>query len=258
MRIPLVLLALAPSLLGWGNEGHSLIARIAGEQLTPAARARVLALLGPDKPLASIASWADEVRRSRAESGPWHFIDIQIADRHLDMARDCPKNDCVIAKIAAFQSVLRDPAATPLQQREALMFIVHFVGDMHQPLHCSDNHDRGGNGQRVHFNGRDTNLHSVWDSGLLGRMPAEDQLFAIYSPESKRRARKWDKGTPADWADEIHRKSVKITYGKLPKAAPGAILPLGGKYEKAAGSLLREQIEKAGARLAFVLNSTLL
>src|SRR6478672_10219234 len=134
MRTSLLVLALSHSLFAWGTEGHSLIARIAAEQLTPAARARVLALLGPDKTLRSVASWADEVRRSRAESAPWHFIDIQITDSHLDMARDCPKNDCVIAKIADFQKVLRDAAATPGEQREALMFIIHFVGDMHQPL----------------------------------------------------------------------------------------------------------------------------
>jgi hypothetical protein len=258
MRTPLLLLAISPALFAWGSEGHSLVARIAAEQLTPAARARVLALLGPDKSLQSIASWPDEVRRTRPESGPWHFIDVQITDDRLEMARDCPKNDCILVKIADFQNVLRDPAATLDQQREALMFIVHFIGDMHQPLHCSDHHDRGGNGQRVHFNGRDTNLHSVWDSGLLSRMPSEDQLFAGYSPEAKHRAKKWAKGTPADWADEIHKKSVKITYGKLPKAAAGVIVPLDGKYEKAADSLLREQIEKAGVRLAFILNTTLL
>ena len=257
MRTPLLLLAFAPSLFAWGNEGHSLIARIAAGQLTPAARARVLALLGPDKTLGSVASWADDIRRSRADSGPWHFIDIQITDSHLEMARDCPKNDCVIAKIADFQKVLQDPSASPDQQREALMFIVHFVGDMHQPLHCSDHHDRGGNGQRVHFNDRDTNLHSVWDSGLLGRMPSEDQLFAAYSAEANRRARKWAKGSPSEWAEEVHKKSVKITYGKLPKAAPGAVVPLDGKYEKAAGSLVAEEIQKGGVRLAFVLNSTL-
>src|ERR1700687_2134474 len=87
-------------LYGWGPEGHSLVARIADAQLTPAARARVAAILAPGETMASIASCAYEVRRSRPETAPWHFIDIPIDQPHLNMARDCPKGDCVIGKIA--------------------------------------------------------------------------------------------------------------------------------------------------------------
>jgi len=257
IRTPILILTLASMLHAWGTEGHSLVARIAAEQLTPAAQTRVTALLGSGQSLRSISSWADEVRRSRADTGPWHFIDIQVTDPHLDMARDCHKGDCVLAKIADFERVLRDASASPGQQREALMFLVHLIGDMHQPLHCSDRHDRGGNSTKVRFRDRDTNLHSVWDSGLLSHMPPEDQLFAIYSAEAKRRNKKWAKGTPAVWAEEIHKKSAKITYGKLPKVANGAITSLDADYEKAAGALVREEIEKAGVRLALVLNTTL-
>ena len=112
----------------------------------------------------------DQIRRDRAATGPWHYVDIPIDKPHLDMARDCPKGDCVIAKIEEFQKVVVDPAATPVQRKEALMFLVHFVGDMHQPLHCSDNKDKGGNDVKLDFFGRPSNLHSVWDSGLLGRI----------------------------------------------------------------------------------------
>src|SRR5580700_268916 len=170
--------------LAWGPEGHSLIARIAETQLTPAARARVTAILAPGQTLASIASWADEVRRSRPESANWHFVDIPIDRPHLDMTRDCAKNDCVVAKIADLRKTLLSPATPPDQQREALMFLVHFIGDMHQPLHSSDNQDRGGNSVRVVFFGRQTNLHSVWDSGLLTRLGTADQLFPALSAES--------------------------------------------------------------------------
>jgi hypothetical protein len=244
-------------LMGWGPEGHSLVARIAEAQLTPLARARVKEILGPDKSMASVASWADEVRRSRAESGPWHYIDIPIDQPHLDMARDCPKGDCVIAKIADLRKTLRDPDSTPEQRREALMYLIHFVGDMHQPLHCSDNNDRGGNGVRVVFFDRQTNLHSVWDSGLVGRLGTEDQLFPGLSKESARRAKKWSKGTVEDWAEEAHRASQKVVYGKLPKVAAGTPVPLGAAYEKVADPLVRVQLEKGGARLAAVLNATL-
>ena len=150
----------------------------------------------------------------------WHYIDIPINQPHLDMTRDCPKGDCVIAKIEDFQKVLADPAAKPEQRKEALMFLVHFIGDMHQPLHCSDNKDRGGNEVRVDFFGRNMNLHSVWDGGLLGRIDggAEDAVFAELSKNlSDGRAKKWGKGTVRDWAEQSHKAAVKIVYGKLPE-----------------------------------------
>jgi hypothetical protein len=246
---------------GWGVEGHSLIARIAWMQLTPAVQARVSEILGPNVTLQSIASWADNIRNQRRDTGPWHYIDIPIDKPHLDMARDCPKGDCVVVKIESFEKILHDPATPPEQRREALMFLVHFVGDMHQPLHSSDNKDQGGNKVTVQFgeptSGRPYNLHSLWDSGLLSKMGKEDDLFAVYSRESEKHARKWDKGTVEDWAEQNHKIAQKITYGKLPKEPAGQPEPIDAAYEKKAGAVIQEQIEKAGARLAFVLNQTL-
>ncbi|MGA2724710.1 MAG: S1/P1 nuclease [Bryobacteraceae bacterium] len=239
----------------WGPEGHSLVARIADAQLTPAARARVVAILGPNTSMASIASWADQVRPSRPDTEPWHFIDIPIDKPHLDMARDCPKGDCVIARIEYLRKALNDPAITPAERREDLMFLIHFIGDMHQPLHCANNNDKGGNDVPVEFFGRRTNLHSVWDSGLLGRMGTENELFGPLSAESARHARKWSKGTVEDWAEQAHKAAQKMVYGRLPKVAAGAPVPIGAAYEKKADPLIREQIERAGARLAAVLNA---
>lgn len=253
----LAVLAAGLPALGWGPEGHSLVARIAYEQLKPAARERVAAILAPGQTLASVASWADEVRRSRPESAPWHYIDIPIDKPHLDMARDCPKGDCVISKIADLRKTLQDEATSAGQRREALMFLVHFVGDMHQPLHCSDHQDRGGNSVRVQFFDRQTNLHSVWDSGLLGRLPKEDELFPVLSRESERHAGKWAKGSVEDWAEQAHKAAQKVVYGKLPKVADGTPVPLSESYERLADPLVKVQIEKAGARLAAVLNADL-
>ena len=254
----------APGLLsafGWGGEGHSLIARIAWVQLTPAVQARVSEILGPNVTIQSIASWADNIRNQRRETGPWHYIDIPIDKPHLDMARDCPKGDCVISKIEDFQKVLKDPATPAAQRREALMFLVHFVGDIHQPLHSSDNGDEGGNKVLVKFGDRPAdrpyNLHSLWDSGLLGKMPKEDDLFAVYSRESAKHAKKWDRGTVEDWAEQNHKIAQKIVYGKLPKVAAGTPEPIDAAYEKIADQVIQVQIEKAGARLAHVLNEAL-
>jgi len=256
MRELLLVAVAAAPLFGWGGEGHRLVARIADAQLTPAAKAQVAAILGPANTLMSIASWADDVRRDRKETGPWHYIDIQITVKHLDMARDCPKGDCVITKIADFRKALADPSTPPEARREALMFLVHFIGDMHQPLHCSDNKDKGGNDVKVVFFGQPSNLHSVWDTLLIGRMKPEQELFVELSAESQKHAKKWAKGTVEDWAEQSHKESQKVVYGRLPKSAATPV-PLDSTYERSADPLIKTQIAKAGARLARVLNEAL-
>ena len=256
-------------LYGWGPEGHALVARIAEAELTPVVRARVLQILGPGSTMESVASWADQIRNSRRETGPWHFIDIPIDKPHLDMARDCPTGDCVVAKLEQFSKVLKDLATPPAQRREALLFIIHFVGDMHQPLHCSNNQDRGGNDVRIVFDGRPGNLHSLWDGVLLQRMGTEQALFPKMSQEAERHRKSWAKGTVRDWAEQNHKAAQKIVYGKLPIApkapsvAVAAALPtappviINGAYEHKADPLIAEQIEKAGVRLASLLNASL-
>jgi hypothetical protein len=258
---PLALLCvtsfLAP-LYAWGPEGHSLVARIAEAQLTAAARARVAEILGPGKSMASVASWADEVRRTRAETAPWHYVDIPISKTHLDMERDCAKGDCIISAISRFRETVRNPASTPEQRAEALMFVIHFVGDMHQPLHCSDNEDKGGNSVQLLFHDRRTNLHSLWDSGLLGRLAPEDQLFPALSQESAARRKKYSRGNLTAWAEESQKAARKTVYGKLPKpTAPDTPIAVPAVYEAGAAPLIRQQLERAGARLAFILNSDL-
>jgi hypothetical protein len=250
--------AMTPALHGWGPEGHSLVARLAEMQLTPAARTRVVAILGPGKTLASIASWADEVRRARPETGSWHYVDIPIDERHLNMDRDCPKGDCVLARIVLFRQILGDPAAIDTEREEALKFLVHFIADMHQPLHCANNDDKGGNSVRLMFQDRPTNLHSLWDSGMLARLGTEDQLFPELSKAAERRAGKWSKGGVEDWAEEAHKAAQKLVYGRLPKSATlDQPLVIAKAYQEPAHALIREQLIKAGDRLARVLNETL-
>lgn len=243
---------------GWGPEGHDLIARLAAAHMTPAATARVAEILGPGVSMASISSWADQIRSERAATGPWHYIDIPIDKPHLDMARDCPKGDCVIGKIEEFQKVVVDAASTAVQRKEALMFLMHFVGDMHQPLHCSDNKDKGGNDVKLDFFGRNSNLHSVWDSGLLRRIGEEDELYQQFSQVlTEKMTKKWGKGTVESWAEQSHKAGQKVVYGKLPKAAAAGPVKVDAAYESLADPLVKSQIEKAGARLATLLNATL-
>ncbi len=251
-------LAAAPSAFGWGVVGHDLVARLAAARLSPRAAEAITRILGPDATLTGISSWADQIRNQRRDTGPWHYIDIPIGQPHLDMKRDCPDGDCVLTKIKEFERTLRDKSAPPEKRKEALMFLVHFIGDMHQPLHCSDNRDKGGNDVKLDFFGRPTNLHSLWDSGLLARMGTEDALFSELNQDlTPKRARTFAKGDVSAWAEQAHRESQLVVYGKLPKAEPGVVIKLGEAYQQAADPVVKEQLERAGARLAKELNNTL-
>ena len=230
----------------WGPVGHRLVARIADVQLTAATRARVAEILGPDRTMWSVASWADDVRIARRQTAQWHFINIPIIHKHLDMARDCPNNDCVLTKMPELRKILQDPTAPQRERSEALMFLIHFIGDVHQPLHCANYQDHGGNLVPVRFAGRNTNLHSVWDSGILVRIGTEEQLFPAMANESAKRAKKWRKGAFAEWVAQSHEIAQKNVYGKLSSAADNTPRPIDSDYER-----------MAGARLARILNETL-
>ncbi|MBV8156427.1 MAG: S1/P1 nuclease, partial [Dyella sp.] len=168
----LICLALAPGAHAWGQLGHSVVADLAQRHLSPAAEAEVERLLAPEntKSLADIASWPDEIRNQRKETGPWHYVDIPLTESKYDPERDCPKGDCVIDAINRFRTVLADPYKSPLERREALKFLVHFVGDLQMPLHGAENAgDHGGNkvlvnyfGQTMASNKYPLNLHTVW------------------------------------------------------------------------------------------------
>jgi hypothetical protein len=245
----------------WGPEGHQIISELAAKFLAPAARTRVAALLEPGQTLASISSWADDVRQERPETAHWHYIDIPIGSPSLNMARDCPQRDCVVAKIEDFEHILQARSGTLESRREALMFLTHFIEDLHQPLHCADNKDRGGNDVAVEFLGEPSNLHSLWDSGLLARMGPEDQLLQSLSSElTPSTVGKLSRGTVKDWAEESHHIGTIVVYGRLPNAghiSQESPLKLGEAYEREAGPVIRLQLERAAARLARTLNTIL-
>jgi S1/P1 Nuclease len=251
----LVIASSVPACFGWGDEGHRLIVRIAEGLLTPAATAQVKATLMPGESLEDLASWADQIRSSRPETYNWHFVDIPLGSNGLDMQRDCPQGDCIIQKIADFRTAWRDPHASASARREALLFLVHFAGDLHQPLHCANNDDRGGNDVPVSFEGAQTNLHALWDSGLLRDMPGEDHLFATLNAAITRdQVTTWSKGTVEQWAGESFQAAQTTVYGLLPVVAKDQTVQLGEWYEQMAEPLLEQQLEKAGVRLAAILN----
>lgn len=253
-----IVMLLAPrGVFCWGLEGHRLVVRIAEGLLSATARARVAATLAPDKSLSALASWADEVRPSRMETEPWHYVDIPLHSSGLDLRRDCPEGNCIIGKIIEFRKTWQDRTASPVIRREALLFLVHFMGDLHQPLHCADNGDQGGNEVRVRFLGGDTQLHAVWDHGLFDHLPAEDALFAqLVRAMTAKHVAEWSHGTVEQWAGESFHVAQKAVYGLLPPPAADGIIELGESYLRAAEPVVELQLEKAGARLATILNQS--
>jgi hypothetical protein len=150
-RLAIVLIAasVVPArAFAWGGEGHRIVAEIAEQYLEPGAARQIRELLAIDNEttLSDVASWADQIRPQRRETAPWHFVDIPVSAQRYDAPRDCRSDDCIVARLEQFIAALRqDSSKPPSRERlEGLKFVVHFMGDLHQPLHVSDNGDRGG------------------------------------------------------------------------------------------------------------------
>jgi len=245
----------------WGWEGHIIVAHIAEQHLTDKAKAGIAQLLGPDRKLSDdpVASWADHIRRDRPETGPWHYVDIPFEATSYDPTRDCPTGRCVVAHIEHFAAVLADTNATTVSRAEALRFVVHFVGDMHQPLHSTErNHDKGGNLVKITFlsDSETGNLHSVWDSMLLrqylGGQDVSGYADKLNSRITPQQMKDWAGGLVADWAWESHHQAVAHTYAGVP--IQDTPFNLDQQYVAGNRDVVETQLMRAGIRLANVLN----
>ena len=254
--LPFCLLVIAvPKAPAWGPEGHEIVGSIALRYLTPAAKTRVAAVLNttPDQvSLAAVANWADKIRPVRPETAPWHFVDIPRKRTTYIPGMDCSDGDCVIAQITQDVEALKNGSG---DQMDALRFLVHFVGDIHQPLHCADNNDRGGNQVHIKFHDEALNLHKLWDSGLLDQLEEQDQLTAdLIKKITKTQLAQGSSGTPTEWALESHALADKTAYGLVPKRQGRALAIIDEDYENAADPIVEVQLQKAGVRLAMLLN----
>jgi hypothetical protein len=256
-----VAIALCGQALAWGDQGHRIVAEIAERYLEPTAARQVRELLALANAitLAQVSIWADDIRPQRPETVPWHVVTIPIhpppgAPRAYDAARDCPGDDCIVAAIERFAAVLRDKSAPPRARLEALDFVVNLVADIHQPLHCADDGDRGGIDVHLIFLGRHTNLHDLWGTDMLRAKGIGDETaYALDLVRSVAPARllQWRGGTPADWANESYG-IARLIYGGSHEARALALF-----YEDDLLSVVNVQLEKAGLRLAMILNAAL-
>lgn len=243
----LSLLLLSSSSLAWGPEGHHTVARIAQLKLNAKASAAVNDLLGVS--MSEVSTWADEVRGQRRETGPWHYINIPIDAPHTRSADFCPKEGCVVSKIDDLVETLTT-SNDRAERAEALKFLIHFVGDMHQPLHCGDRKDRGGNDTKVIYFGEAYNLHRIWDSDLLARMDNDEDHLVHSLRASWWKRRRLSRGSVDDWAWQSRDVSRDVVYKNLTPQLSEA-------YQKAAEPALRLQLQRGGFRLAKLLNQTL-
>jgi hypothetical protein len=171
-----------------------------------------------------------------------------------------PADDCVVDKIDEFTAELEKSTTSMQERRLALEFLLHFVGDIHQPLHASDDHDRGGNLKIVTAPGiASNNLHHVWDTEFVARLGSNattvaQQLIATITDAQRAQ---WATGTAADWARESFGVAKVHAYGLLPVADSPNHYQLSAAYLSDATTVTQEQLSKAGVRLAFVLNRAL-
>ncbi len=271
---------------GWGDEGHEIVGLIAEHYLEPPVRARVVALLAQDASglthgtgIAAEATWADKFRDSDRETTrqhylgtrEWHYIDIELDRPDLDaacfrhpalgiasQASEGPAADCIVDKIDEFRRELQSRTTEAPERRLALQFLLHLVGDLHQPLHASDRHDHGGNGVRVKgAGGARGNLHHYWDTVFVRRLGrrADDVSQQLLTGISDAERRAWSGGSPEEWAKESFQLAKDHVYGPLRRA--GGTITLDAQYESDAGSIVAGQLRKAGLRLARLLNDAL-
>jgi hypothetical protein len=251
----------APVAAAWGPEGHRIVAALAQRQLTPQAAAAVQRLLAPIHvhDLADIANWADDLRHDPAQQALWkstralHYVNFPRGDCHYVAPRDCPDGRCVVAAIDRYAAILGDRSRSAAERLQALEFVVHFVGDVHQPLHAGYRDDLGGNRFQVRMDGQGSNLHRVWDSGLLDTRHLPWMAYAqrladdgpVVLPPTVAAV-----DAPAQWAEESCR--IVRDDGVYP---PGRdITPA---YVQAERPIAERRLKEAGARLATLLNRLL-
>ena len=286
-RILVLLLALgmgipAANAFAWGPEGHRMIAVIATEYLSAAASRQVAALLRNDRladrqpsyrrTLGEIANWPDEIKDTSwgKKRGAWHFDDLPVCG-NVDNSRGCRKGACASAQLALQIAILGNGELPLYRRNEALKWVVHLMGDIHQPLHAADRHDRGGNKVEVSFFGRrdnppygELNLHAVWDVHMVQRLVAErggeNAIVSARIADADKSA--WERGSISDWMIESNLIARTFVYPALPvnfscSGRITGVLTLDQPYYSKAAPIIETQIRRAGIRLARVLNETL-
>jgi S1/P1 Nuclease len=254
--------AVAGPALAWGPVGHRIAGDLAEQKLCPAARDKVKSLGGGES-LAEIGSWADEIRDEPKwkSSRPWHYMNIAdlppgtgLAEARVAIDKFVhPRDGDVLEALARFSKVLADPKKPRDERAEALRFVVHFVADIHQPLHVGRASDHGGNDVEVRVGKREpVSLHHFWDTEVLpSKHPSAKYLRRLESDLAALPVERAN-DPPAEWAAESLALRATI-YGFRVESHGPATLDDG--YVHSAQKIADERLVLAGARLAATLNT---
>lgn len=258
----------APAAWAWGSQGHRITALVADTLITARTRASVSELTGATS-LVDLVNWADEYRPGLKllldHSDRWHYDDHPVCDTAALPSSYCADGQCASAALARLEFTLANRAATADQRGIALRFIVHVLGDVHQPLHTTDNNDEGGSKRNVALPGAPPHhLHAIWDTDLLQPMlrgmndvAYADALREWYDTDID----DWQQGTVSEWMTESYAIGQAVTYGALPGFQCGLtrrfVTPLTQDYVREAQAQIGRQLARAGARIAVTLNRAL-
>ena len=240
----LLTVLLATNVFAWGKEGHQVVAGLAETQLSAKARTEVdrLLALEPGATLQSISTWPDEHRNSA--TGPWHYVNFPRDTCTYDASRDCPDGNCVVGVIGKQLEILASKAPDETRLK-ALKYVVHFVADVHQPLHAGYADDKGGNTYQLQAFGKGSNLHALWDSGLIKSL--NEDIDAL----TKRLVGLRSAANAADLdVVQAAEESCKIVGG----AGFYPSRKVGQDYVERFTPVVEQRLATAGARLAGLLN----
>jgi hypothetical protein len=248
-----ILTTVAVILLSWGSVGHQTIARIAENHLTDKSKQAIHQLLGTES-LVDVSNWADQVRSEQQYryTAPWHYLNLPAGLTYTQFSLKLlePNQTNIFTAILKCMAELKAPTITNEQKVFDLKFLVHLVGDMHQPMHVSREEDKGGNTIQVRFDDRGTNLHSLWDSRLIDHQGLTyADMAKQYDTATPSQIKQWQKDDLREWLWESYQIS-SVLYAEVDKNNK-----VDEKYYKDHLPIIEQRIEKGGIRLAGLLNS---
>jgi len=239
-------LASAPTAMAWGPTGHRAVGRVAERHLTPQAARAIAELLGAEQ-LAYVTTWPDDIRSDPdwAKADSWHWVTVPDGQTYDATAKN-PGGD-ILEAIPRFEKILADRKASRLERVQALKWLSHLVGDLHQPLHVGRGDDRGGNEVLVLWFGEPSNLHAVWDSKIIeSSLLSFSELAELVDRAAPEEVREWQRSGPADWARESKelREACYVLGDRK----------LGYRYSYDHWPTVQRRVLQAGVRLAGELN----
>jgi hypothetical protein len=241
---------IATQAFAWGQTGHRVTGVIAEQHLTDSARKEIENILGTES-LAEASTWPDFMRASddpfwKRKAGPYHYVTVPEGKSYSDVG--APKKGDAITALRMFAKSLKDPAATKKQKALALRFTIHIIGDLHQPLHVGNGKDRGGNSVKVVFFNKNTNLHAVWDSGMIDREGLSYSEMASWLEQkiTPVQVTAWSVVDPLVWVAE----SAMIRDTIYPDEQ---YLSWGYSFQHIA--MVHQRLSQAGIRIAAYLNT---